>query len=330
MSVKVANSRFIVSSVTGFYQQLFRRVSSFQELGDSLVREAERAQAFRQIDKLKDLGNMLVRLPSPEHSVIGQYYLTWCEYRNGENVQNKLERIIEQTQTYKPKVLFSLAALMTNNGDVETGARHYLEALKLADSPSTFVGAVKGMAILKSMEGFKVSALKDLESLASIVKYANPKTYYDYLNSLAVEVSEAGRNDEAQKISNFVLASPFINAYPEYRETGKDIALRGYKSRSSVRIIQTFPGNIVQMTEREPSDTSIHSRIFGPAPIVSLKGWKEEKMVKEPNGNDEELPEDMSVQQMAMKIIELITKNKEDEGKLRDLLDHALKLYSKK
>jgi hypothetical protein len=84
------------------------------------------------------------------------------------------------------------------------------------------------------------------------------------------------------------------------------------------------------MPEREPSVTSIHSGIFGPAPVVSLKGWKEGKMVKEPNGDDEELPKDMSVQQMAMKIIELITKNKDDESKLRDLLEQAMKIYSKK
>jgi hypothetical protein len=323
MSVKVAKSRFIVSSVTGFYQHLTRRVSSFQELGNYLVREAELAQAFRQTDKLKDLGSMLANLPLREHSVIGQYYLTWCEYRKGQNVQDKLEKIFEQTQTYKPKVLFSLAALVTNKGDVESSARHYLEALKLADNPSTFVGAVKGMAILKSMEGFKVSALRDLERISSIVKYANSKTYYDYLNSLAVEMSEAGRNDEAQNISSIVLASPYINAYPEYRDTGKDIALKGYKSRSAVQVIHSFldPNNLVRLPVPEPKPRPTPTKR---AKVFSYMDWKEKK-AKESISQEFDR---MTDKDLVIKIFELAAEDGMTWRKLRRIVDYIIKVHS--
>jgi hypothetical protein len=323
MSTNVTSSRFIVSSVTEFYQQLTRRISSVQELGNFLIREAERAQAFRQTDKLKGLGNILANLPLTEHSAIGQYYLVWCEYRSGQNVQGKLERIVEQTQTYKSKALFSLAAMVTNNGDVEGGARYYLEALELADNPSTFVGAVKGMAILKSMEGFKVSALRDLENISSIVKYANPKTYYDYLNSLAVETSEAGRNDEAQNISNIVLASPFINAYPEYRETGAEIARRGYKSRSSIRV-KEIPRNIAYLPEPNPvSDTPTQSEA---ARVLSIEDWKK-KMGKEPNGDD--LPPDANEKDLYLKIMELIAQKDLSISELWQVIAFVEKLSAK-
>jgi hypothetical protein len=219
---------------------------------------------------------------------------------------------------------------VTGGGDIDSGLSYYREAVRYARTPSALVSAAKSIAVIKAIEGDHKQALKELEGLIPIAKYTTPKVYFDYLNSLAVETSEVGRTAEAQNISKFVLASPMAFAYPEWRETGQDLALRGYKSRSSIPIIQSFPGNIVQMPQREPSDTSIHPAIFGSAPVVGLKEWKEEKMVKEPNGDDEELPKDMSVQQMAMKIIELITKNKDDESKLRDLLEQAMKIYSKK
>ena len=53
-------------------------------------------------------------------------------------------------------------------------------------------------------------------------------------------------------------------------------------------------------------------------------------MVEEPNGEDElKASKNMSGPDMAMRILELITENKEDEETLRKLYEQALKLYSK-
>lgn len=51
-------------------------------------------------------------------------------------------------------------------------------------------------------------------------------------------------------------------------------------------------------------------------------------MIKEPNGEDENLDE-MSEQDMIAKLLELMAKGVGDKKKLRTLLDYAMKLYSK-
>jgi hypothetical protein len=83
------------------------------------------------------------------------------------------------------------------------------------------------------------------------------------------------------------------------------------------------------MPRREPSDTSIHPAIFGTAPIVSLKGWKEENMVKEPNGDDENI-EEMDEKDLFLKLVEVSTQNGITRKELYEIVKHALKVTSKK
>ena len=56
-----------------------------------------------------------------------------------------------------------------------------------------------------------------------LARYSQPHLYFVYLNSLAVELGEAGRKYEARNIIRHVIASPFAFAYPEWRETGEDL-----------------------------------------------------------------------------------------------------------
>jgi tetratricopeptide (TPR) repeat protein len=236
MSIRVASNRFIISSLqkrVGFYQEILRSFSGFQSIGQKLIAQAETAQDFRQVDKLEELSIILCNLPISEYQYIGQYYLAWCHYRRGESTSHIFEGVVEKSQTYKVKGLISLGALETAKGDYATSLKHYAEAIRWADNPSMFVSAAKGVAILRSIEGDHKQALKSLQGLAPIARYANAKVYNDYLNSFAVELLEAGRMKEAQNISNIVLASPYAFAYPEWRETGNEIDLRAYKSRWS-------------------------------------------------------------------------------------------------
>jgi hypothetical protein len=78
--------------------------------------------------------------------------------------------------------------------------------------------------------------LAELESLLPLLKHAEPFVFYDVLNSYAVELCEAGRLTEASNISKFIAASPFVDYYPEYRETISEVNQRLAKKRSTVRI----------------------------------------------------------------------------------------------
>jgi tetratricopeptide (TPR) repeat protein len=324
MSVKVANSRFIVPSLAGFCQHLTSSVSSFQELGNRVAHEAEVAQAFRHIERLEELGSILSNFPLKEYRLMGQYYLGWSAYRKGENVQETFEQIVEQSKTYKATALIDLANIDFDKGDFVSALKNCIEATKRADSLSTALKAVRSVAILKSLEGSHQRALKDLERIYPLIKYASPIVRYQYLNSYAVELGEVGRIEEAQKVSQITLASPYAFAYPEWRETEQDLALRGYKSRSSVRV-KTIPGNLLYLPEREASDIPViqdeDARLF------DLEEWKEKKMVKEPNGDDETNPDKMTEQDMVMKLIQMLTTGEGDEKKIRELLKFALKTF---
>src|SRR4029077_3907719 len=89
-------------------------------------------------------------------------------------------------------------------------------------------------------EGNHRGALALLESLfplANSMRSSQPHVYHDYLNSLAVELCEAGRLEEAKNVSQIVLASPYASAYPEWRDTREEIELRGLRaSRSTVAV----------------------------------------------------------------------------------------------
>jgi hypothetical protein len=324
MSVKVASNRFIISSkYAALYQQIHGNISDFQRLGQWLTAQAGELQAFRHIEGLKSVADVLINFPLKEYQLIGQYYLAWCGYREGRDVRSDLETVIEQSTSYRSKALLSLAAVEAGNYDSEIML--YKAAAKWG-SPSIVAQAARGIAITKAREGSHQRAVKDLENMTALIRSSDRISYLQYLNSLACELGEIGRIEEAQNICSILLASPYAFAYPEWRETGKEIALRGYKSRSSVSITQANPGNLLYIPEREASDTSIQSELSGPAPVFSLEKWKEEKMVKEPNGETEdENVDEMDDKDLLATLIQIAARDDVDEEKLRDVVKYAIK-----
>ena len=328
MSVKVAANRFIHSSLkryAGFYQQLLQSVSGFQELGNKLVQEAEAARVFRQIDRLEELGSILSNLPLKEYQVIGHYYQGWCLYRRGENSRAIFESVIEQSIAYRAKAFISLAAIQARSGDYASELNCYKEAIKHARNPTTMVTALRASAVVKAKEGYHMQALKDLENLMPLVRFAKPHLYYDFLNSLAVELCVAGRLEEACNISNIVLASPLAFAYPEWRETSDEIAFKEYRSRSTISFSQVASYNVLPLPERsnEISESTEH-----PAKVLYYADWKN-KMVKEPNGNDDkEKLDDLSGGDLVMKLLNLVTDDNVTDEQRRKILDYASKVIS--
>ena len=323
MSIKVPTNRFIVSSLrAGFYQQLLK--SGFQELGPNLVREAEVAQVFRQVGRVEEIGSILCNLPVKEHQLIGQYYKGLYAERMGESARGIFERVAEESRTYKTKALMSLATNEARKGNYDEELRYIAEAYKTTNNPTLIVELSRGTAIVRAKEGDHKQAVKEFERIFPLIKHAAPISYYQYLNSFAVELAEVGRLEEASKICDVLLASPYAFAYPEWRETAEEIRLKLYHSRSIISFTQVVLSNVVSLPERSDEAKPINH----PGKILSYTDWTK-KMVKEPNG-DEELPDDMTPQDMAMKLVELITENKEEEGKLREILDYAIKVFSRK
>jgi tetratricopeptide (TPR) repeat protein len=323
MSVKVAKSRLIVSSKFAELYQQINSYSDFQKLGQGLITHAEMAQNFRHTERLESLGTILSHLPIKEYQYIGQYYLAWCGYRKGQNTQISLETVVEHSSSYRAKAFLLLAGMETAKGDHPAAIEFYQDAVKWSQKPSSIVSAAKGIAVFKAKEGSHKTAIKELEALYPIARYSNDRIYYDYLNSYAVELGEAGRIEEAQNVCRIVLASPFAFAYPEWRETEQDLALRGYKSRSTIRV-KYIPGNVAYLPEPKPSTSVPGAPVKSEnARVLDIEEWK--KKMGKSNG-DEIDTQKMSERELLLKIIELSSSETITERELRQILDAILKI----
>jgi tetratricopeptide (TPR) repeat protein len=229
MSNRLPTNFFMVSSFkayAGFYQQLAASALSIHELGNKLIRHAEHARAFRQTEQVSELGLMLANLPLRKFQTAGHYYLGWAMYRSGNNEQSKvmLEQVAESgTEVYQARALLSLGTLEATKQDFPSETRYYHEAFKASHDLHTKVEAVRGLAVIKAKEGYHGNSIKDFERFLPLAASCDAPTYNIYISSLAVELGEAGRKDEARNIIKHVLASPFAFAYPEWLETAEEL-----------------------------------------------------------------------------------------------------------
>ncbi len=197
------------------------------------------------------------------------------------------------------------------------------------------------LAVIKSIDGDHKGALTDLDKMLPLARAVGsyyPPLYSNYLNSRAVDLLEVGQITEAQNLSTIVLASPYEAAYPEYRETSIDIALR---ARRASRSVVSFAGlnlnaqNVLSLPSAEhvSSDSPVvpASGSQKPARVLYMQKWKE-KMGKEPNGdqNEGKSPKDMAEDELLYEIIHIFTEPEMDAQTRLEMLDSIKKIAAKK
>jgi tetratricopeptide (TPR) repeat protein len=328
MSKDTDKNLFIVSSMPRFYQHLLRGIANYEELGNRIIRRIEAAHAFRQVEQVKELSRILINIPIKEYQLIAQYYLVWCKCREFEYPAITLEKIIEQTRTYKTKALFSRAAIEGFHGDITRAIYFYNEALKTSPSISEYVDLVRSIAVLKSAEGFHKSALRDLESLEPLIRHVEPRLYFDFLNSYSIELAEAGRKDEARNIIKQVVASPFAFAYPEWLETARDLRTA---SRSSVVIDSSprLPHNVVAMPAFERDGKEFPTWAGKPAQVVGYEEWKKNMAKrKKRNGDKKKSYEEMDEREMFLEIMQLYASDDTTDEQRRRIFDSVVSIMS--
>lgn len=242
------------------YQHLLGGAASYQELGNRVLRQIKTAHAFRQVAQVKELAALLVKFPIREFQLIGQYYLVWCKCRALEYQPNILERIAEQTETYKAQALMSRAVLEMYQGEFERALYFYNEALRTNPTASDFILISQGIASVKSMEGFNRAALADLEKLLPLLRYAEPLTLLTTINSYAVELSETGRLAEAQIVSQRAMSSPLAPFYPESQETLVEITAKR-RQRSTVAIPPLLADREYEVKSEVPDNVLHKARV---------------------------------------------------------------------
>lgn len=218
---------------------------SFADLGNRLIALARHAFTLRQPGTVGQISQLLMNLPLPaSYRSIGRYYHAsklWQEGRLAE-AHTMFAGLTDQIPSwFRGRAIMSLAGTALATGDYRTALPLYVDANRAAScycQPDWFTIAHtrKIIAVIKGIDGDHRRAVADLEGLLPLIRMVSstdPYLYYDYLNSLAVEFGEAGQIEEAQNVCRIILASSFVNTYPECRETCDDIALRGYRSSRS-------------------------------------------------------------------------------------------------
>jgi hypothetical protein len=157
-----------------FYQQLFSRIGSYQEVGNHIIKRIKTAQAFRQVEQVRELSTLLINFPIKEYRVIAQYHLVWCDCRELKFNNAALETIIEQTKTYKTKALTSRGTFEWYKGNNEAALYFYSEALKASPTISEYIDLSRAIAVLKAQEGFKARSIQEMETLIPLIRHAEP------------------------------------------------------------------------------------------------------------------------------------------------------------
>lgn len=306
---------------------------------------AHHAYEMRQFDTMRQASRLLGALPEPSNH-IGEYYQAMYLRHHGNIAEAKLilERVAEKASLrYRARAVQFLGAIAHTTGRHQDALPFYFEAIGLAASgnwcdPHTTATALQNIAMIRSIAGDHRAALADLERLFPLVRaIAEPYKYHHYLNSYAVELGEAGHIEEAHHVSRIVLASPYAFAYPEWRETANDIALRGYRSRSvtSFRHKDSVSNNVLRLPAPEPARSASARFISGhheeAAQVFDLLEWKK-KMGKEPNGNPKDTTSEeigrMTNKELLVEILQRTSSKEMSENKLRKILEYVLQVES--
>jgi tetratricopeptide (TPR) repeat protein len=332
MSKPTAASLFILppseTKSAELYQALLHGIGNYQQLGKRLIRLAEQAHAFRQFDRVREYGQILSHIPIKTYQAIGTYFLAVAANSKGNGDQDEAKRLFELVistapDAYKVKTTLSLGGLSFHRRDFDSSLYFYYEGLKTGKLSAAGLHAIRAISVLKAIEGNHAQAVKDLESILPVIKYAPAHIYFDILNSYAVELGEVGRKHEARNIIRVVLASPFARVYPEWRETAEELK----PANRSFVAISSFSYNVLALPEREPSKQgTVEPK---PARVLDLAKWKK-KMVKKQKDEPDENLDAMDRKDLLVKLLELTTKENIDEEKLRKVVKHAVKVMTEK
>jgi hypothetical protein len=272
-----------------------------------LVSIAERAYAHRQFEVVGAVSKALFEMPLPRQCQnIPLFYEALSINRGGIGISDQARPIFERVcedgnSLYRAKGMLALGT-MAKDG---TALSYYKEVMRILSSESIFdpltaVRTSKLVAVARAEEGDHKGAVADLEKLEPLVRAAaaiEPGDYYDHLNSLAVELGEVGRIEDALRISQVVVASPLAAVYPEWHETLDEIESKTQRSSLSVVAVSQAPTGETDSTGQLISWPGESHRGVDPispsakdsARIINLGDWKK-KLEKKSNGNTQKGP----------------------------------------
>lgn len=233
-------------------EHLFReRLSG--EIGDALTTMAQNAYASRRLDLIEQASKALISLPlASEYNSAGRYFgaLERIRRRDYDTAEMLLTSVLSDSpHRYTARATQSLGAVFHARGDLRSALELYIEAGRrsiangLVD-PLTALYAQQAISIVKGTIGDHVGALESLERtlpFARAVGSTHRQAYCHFLNSLAVELTEVGRIEQARRICEVTVSSPYAGAYPEWHETLAEIASKQRRPSRAVIAVPPLP-----------------------------------------------------------------------------------------
>jgi hypothetical protein len=311
MSNHTEKTLFMLSPLVkygAFYQELLQGIVSFQQLGNRLIHLAEQACAFRQPDTVIELGGILSDFPIKQYQSIGHYYLATALNRPGAGELDKTKSMFELVADtappkYRAKAIHSLAAVSAYGKDPDSELYFFVEALKASCDIATSLKVLRGIAVNKSRAGDHNHALKELEQMLPLIKYAPPHIYFDYLNSLAVELGEVGRKYEARNVIQHVIASPFASVYPEWQETAQELK---EPDRSFISVSRSAPKIERKHVEIKTKPLPEPEQEEKPADVLPFQKLKEAPPPPKPERIPQDVLDHMTVSQKSELVMSLV------------------------
>jgi tetratricopeptide (TPR) repeat protein len=302
----------------GLYQEIARTVvrglhtnQAIADFAGKLASVADHAYGTRQFDIVGYVSRLFLMLPpSRQLESMGHYYLALSLNRGTQGdiarANSLFERVADQGPLrYQARAMLALGTKSCRTGDYQTAMSFYREVMQKLTSDhvfdlATFCVASRMSAVIRGLNGDHRGAIADLERLLPIARMAGsqqPHTYYDYLNNVAVELGEVGRLEEARRVSQKAITSPYASAYHEWHETLDEINLKTrHASRSMVAVSQvasetpdsppqivSWPGEHVRRSESATLGTKNLAR------VIDLQDWKK-KVEKKSKGSSRKKP----------------------------------------
>jgi tetratricopeptide (TPR) repeat protein len=281
-----SSSEDVVDPAAQFYQAIVRNLIRGM-LAESqiayLIAVLEQARSERKFEIVDALAGVLIEARiSTSVQGVGLYFKGLALTNQGKLVEahSILDRAAATAAApFSSRALISIGAVAALSSEPEIQRESYIRASRSTD-PFTLLHAHKMIAVLESGDGNHRASIQQLEGMFSFARSYSafyPHSYYDYLNSLAFEMAEVGRLDEARQVSQTVLASPLARLYPECHETRAEIELRRQRgSRSVVSIRPLQETNVLEFRMRGDQHKPARSRTgFG-----ALLNFPEKAMAK--------------------------------------------------
>jgi hypothetical protein len=215
---------------------IFSSLSGKQsELANRLLCGARQAYLLRDKARQKIIGERLIDL-SPRFEHIGRCYVAraaptekWLQGCN--ELKKEFESLINEGSVNIRAVAmtsFAAVSIQSRKPDQST-SKLLMDASALAYEVKdilTVIQAQSLFSLLHSINGDHQESLNLLRGLQPLIeKIGSPYEVVksDFYNSVAFELAQSGKWEEAKVFTNFFLKSPHLSAYPEWLETAKQI-----------------------------------------------------------------------------------------------------------